>query len=151
MLQTASIGIFNRQKARKVPLPWLRRLAKAALPLCLEAAKPGPLCVLTRLEEIEISLITDKEIARVHGEFLNDPTPTDVITFHHGEILISADTAARQARENKQPFHHETGLYIIHGMLHLAGWDDHDRKEARQMARVQQGILDEILKQRPAR
>ncbi|MBL9130590.1 MAG: rRNA maturation RNase YbeY [Verrucomicrobiaceae bacterium] len=145
MLLTAAISIYNRQKARKVPLPWLRRVAKAAFPHCLDAQKPGPECVLSRLEEIEISLVTDKAIARVHGEFLDDPTPTDVITFHHGEILISAETAARQAKENGQPFHHELALYIIHGLLHLAGWDDHDKKEARQMAKTQQRILDEAL------
>lgn len=146
MLLTASIGIYNRQKARKVPLPWLRRIAKAAFPLCLDAQKPGPDAVLSRLEEVEIVLVSDKQIARVHGEFLGDPTPTDVITFHHGEILISTETAARQAKENEQPFHHEVALYIIHGLLHLAGWHDHDKKEARAMARTQETILQQALK-----
>lgn len=145
MLLTASIGIHNRQKAHKVPLPWLRRVAKAACPHCLDAEKPGPENVLRSLEEIEVSLISDAEIARVHGEFLQDPTPTDVITFHHGEILISTETAARQAVEHGQTFDHELALYIVHGLLHLAGWDDHDPAEARAMAETQQRILTAAL------
>ena len=52
--------------------------------------------VLPQLSSVEVSLIGDEEIARVHSEFLEDPTPTDVITFHHGEILISVDTAERE-------------------------------------------------------
>jgi probable rRNA maturation factor len=94
---------------------------------------------------VEISIVSDKEIARVHGEFLDDPTPTDVITFHHGEIIISADTAERQGREHKHPFDHELALYLIHGLLHLAGWDDHEKTEAREMAKRQQSILRNAL------
>lgn len=145
MLLTASIGIHNRQKAHKVPLPWLRRVAKAAFPHCLDAEKPGPENVLRSLEEIEVSLISDDEIARVHEEFLQDPTPTDVITFHHGEILISTETAVRQAVEHGQTFDHELALYIVHGLLHLAGWDDHEPSEARAMAETQQRILATAL------
>lgn len=145
MILTASIGIYNRQKAHKTPLPWLRRIAKAAFPLCLEAEKEGPENVLRSLEEVEISLVSDSEIARVHGEFLQDPTPTDVITFHHGEILISTETAARQAVEHGQTFDHEIALYLVHGLLHLAGWDDHEPNEAREMAQTQERILATAL------
>jgi probable rRNA maturation factor len=95
---------------------------------------------------VEVSIVSDKEIARVHGEFLDDPTPTDVITFHHGEILISADTADRQGREHAQPFDHEIALYLVHGLLHLAGWDDHEKKDAREMALRQSAILRDALK-----
>mgnify|MGYP000738786712 CR=1 FL=1 len=85
--------LYNRQKATAVPLPWLRRAVKAAVPGCLAQGKEREDAVLATLEEVEITFVDDAEIARVHGEFLDDPTPTDVITFHHGEILISADTA----------------------------------------------------------
>lgn len=122
----------------------LRQLAETALPRCLAVAKTSA-AVLHQLEAIEITLVTDAEIAHVHGEFLNDPTPTDVITFHHGEILISIETAARQAAEygQNQPVAREIALYLIHGLLHLAGWDDHAPAEAAEMAGLQESILQE--------
>ena len=138
------LRIYNRQKVHALPLPWLRRIGKAALPACLEAAK-SPEAPLVSLPEIEITIVDDADIARVHGDFLDDPTPTDVITFHHGEILISADTALRQGREHEQSLDHETALYLVHGLLHLAGWDDHEETEARDMARLQEGILRDAL------
>lgn len=104
-----------------------------------------PNCSLRSCSEIEISLINDAEIARVHGEFLNDPTPTDVITFHHGEILISAETALRQSAEHGFSLDQELGLYAIHGLLHLAGWEDHEPNEAASMALIQERILQDCL------
>ncbi len=138
------LRIYNRQKVHALSLPWLRRIGKAALPACLAAAK-SPEAPLVSLPEIEITIVDDADIARVHGDFLDDPTPTDVITFHHGEILISADTALRQGREHEQSLDHETALYLVHGLLHLAGWDDHEETEARDMARLQEGILRDAL------
>lgn len=138
------LRIYNRQKAYPIPLPWLRRIGKAALPACLAAVK-SPDAPLVLLPEIEITIVDDADIARVHGDFLDDPTPTDVITFHHGEILISADTALRQGREHGQSLDHETALYLVHGLLHLAGWDDHEESDARAMARLQEGILRDAL------
>lgn len=87
--------------------------AGTALPDCLAAAL-GADAPLHTLEEIEISLISDDAIAQVHGDFLADPTPTDVITFHHGEILVSLDTARREAPQHGETFARETLLYIIH-------------------------------------
>jgi probable rRNA maturation factor len=137
------LALFNRQKTQAVPLPWLRRIAKNALPACLAAAKPREDSVLSSLPEVEITYVSDAEIARVHGEFLDDASPTDVITFHHGEILISAETAARQAIDHGQTLDHELALYLIHGLLHLAGWHDEDPEEAAEMACTQETILQQ--------
>lgn len=138
------LRIYNRQKAHRIPLPWLRAVGKAALPGCLDALK-SPEAPLPSLPEIEITIVDDADIARVHGDFLDDPTPTDVITFHHGEILISADTALRQGTENGQPLDHEVALYLVHGLMHLAGWDDHGEAEAAEMARRQEAVLKGAL------
>ncbi len=139
------LSIYNRQRKRAIPLPWLRKVGAAAMPACLAALKSSG-APLASLSEIEVSIVSDKEIARVHGEFLDDPTPTDVITFHHGEILISADTAERQGREHNHPFDHEVALYLVHGLMHLAGWDDHESNEAREMAKRQEMILRDALR-----
>jgi probable rRNA maturation factor len=78
---------------------------------------------------------------------LDDPTPTDVITFHHGEILVSADTAVRQGAEHGQTFDQELALYLIHGLMHLGGWDDHEEAEAKEMAQKQERILMQVTAQ----
>lgn len=138
------LGIYNRQHRHKIPLPWLRKIGAVAMPACVAAIRSSD-APLAGMPLIEVSIVSDKEIARVHGEFLDDPTPTDVITFHHGEIIISADTAERQGKDHKHPFDHEVALYLIHGLLHLAGWDDHEKKEAREMAKRQAAILKDAL------
>ena len=133
------LHLHNHQRKHKPRLRWLKQIATAALPAC-EAAAKSPDAPLLHLEEIEISLISDDEISRVHAEFLDDPTPTDVITFHHGEILISADTALRQGGDHGQSLDSELALYLIHGLMHLGGWDDHEPAEAAEMAKIQEGI-----------
>jgi len=140
----AKLFLYNRQKTHRPDLPWLRRILKAALPHCLAAAK-SPEAPLHELEEIEFTIVSDDDIAAVHAEFLDDPTPTDVITFHHGEILVSADTALRQGTEHGQPLNPELALYMIHGLMHLGGWDDHDADEAAEMTEKQSTILHQLL------
>jgi len=138
------LHLHNHQRRHKLDLRWLKKVAQAALPGCLDAAKSAD-APLHELEEIEISLISDDEIGRVHGEFLDDPTPTDVITFHHGEILISTDTAERQGQDHGQSLADETALYVIHGLMHLGGWDDQEPEEAAEMAKTQEGIWKKAL------
>ena len=99
---------------------------------------------LPQLDVLEISIVDDEQIADVHGRFLDDPTPTDVITFPHGEILVSADTAQRQAREFATEPMAELALYGIHGMLHLAGFDDKKEADAKKMAARQQELLEQF-------
>ncbi|CAN5821816.1 hypothetical protein BH11VER1_BH11VER1_35220 [soil metagenome] len=134
------LSFYNRQRRQRSSLKLWRKIAERALPDCLAAAKSDQ-SPLKQLEEVEITFVTDRVIARVHADFLADPTPTDVITFHHGEILISLDTAARQSAEYGQPYEHEAALYIIHGLLHLGDWDDHDPAEAAEMKTLQERIL----------
>lgn len=92
-------------------------------------------------EEFEITLLDDVEMARVHGEFLSDPTTTDVITFQHGELLIGVEVAERQARDYETSANREIALYGIHGMLHLAGFDDRVPADAQIMAVRQEELL----------
>ena len=137
------LSLYNRQKQHRANLPWLRKVIKSALPLC-QAKATCPEAPLMHLLEIEFSIVSDTEIARIHAEFLDDPSPTDVITFHHGEILVSADTALRQGCEHGQPLDLELALYLIHGLMHLAGWDDHEPDEAAKMAQLQNEVLEQV-------
>jgi probable rRNA maturation factor len=138
-----TLRLYNRQTLHRPDLPWLRRIIKAALPACQEALVNAE-APLAKLDLVEITIVSDTDIGLVHGEFMNDPTPTDVITFHHGEILVSADTALRQGAEHGNDLDRELALYMIHGLLHLAGWDDHDPREAAMMAERQGSILAKV-------
>ena len=100
--------------------------------------------------ELSVVFLTDAALAQLHAEFLDDPTITDVITFEGeswpglpagdgsaGEICVSVDTAARYARENHRDFSTELTLYLVHGWLHLAGYDDLVPAKKRVMRRAE--------------
>ncbi|MEC9475421.1 MAG: rRNA maturation RNase YbeY [Planctomycetota bacterium] len=99
---------------------------------------------------VGICFVDDERIAQLHGEFMDDPTATDVITFPleetiaelvDGEIVISTDTALKQASEHNFGPLREVHLYVVHGLLHLLGHDDLDPQEAEQMRRLQEAHL----------
>ena len=139
-MKLPKLTLYNHQRGHKTSVRWIQKIARDALPDAMKAAKAADAPLLV-LPEIEVSVVSDDEIARVHGDFLGDPTPTDVITFHHGEILVSADTAAVQGAEHGQDIDTELALYVIHGLMHLAGWEDDDPAEQQAMHRVQDEIL----------
>ncbi len=133
----------NRQRAVKVDLPKIRRIVEVALPMCLEKPRKKGLELPS---EVEITLLGEAAIAKVHGEFLEDPTPTDVITFEHGEILIGVPIAAANAKKFRHPADHEVALCAIHGLLHLLGYDDLSKKERVIMHARQEEILKAALR-----
>jgi probable rRNA maturation factor len=81
---------------------------------------------------ISIAIVDDPTIAKLHQEFLDDPEPTDVLSFVlerseqslEGEVVASADTARTCAPKYKTTPEEELLLYVIHGTLHLVGYDD---------------------------
>jgi probable rRNA maturation factor len=81
--------------------------------------------------ELSLVFLTDPALAKIHADFMDDPTATDVITFEGeraaglaGEICVSADTARTYAKAHGRDFAAELTLYVVHGWLHLAGYDD---------------------------
>lgn len=134
------VVLSNRQRAVRIDLSQLQDFAEFALIECLklQKRKSGS---LADLPEVNVVLVSDGRIAEIHGRFMNDRTPTDVITFDHGEIVISAQTAKRQAREFGTSLEHELRLYLVHGLLHLSGFDDRTPKGAAEMSRVQERVV----------
>jgi probable rRNA maturation factor len=128
--------------ARSVPYDreLLERITAAALPHCLAFAKKNS-AELTALPSVEISILGSRAMAKVHRDFLNIPGATDVITFPYGEILVCAHIAAARAPEFGHSTTQELALYIIHGLLHLSGFDDLTPSDAKKMAVTQQKIL----------
>lgn len=91
-----------------------------------------------------MSLVTPGDSARVHGEFFNDPTPTDVMTFMHGEIIICPQVANQQRSMEKLGLHDEILTYLIHGLLHLCGLDDQKDGDFIKMAATQKAIREKV-------
>lgn len=133
------IEIFDHTESSVVRLDWLTEKATLAVPKCLASTGSEP-PVLPELRGVEISLVDDKTISQVHADFLDDPTPTDVITFHHGEILISTDTAQREGPANGNSTEEELLLYLIHGLLHLNGHTDLVEPDCETMHAIQNEI-----------
>ena len=100
---------------------------------------------LRKLSEVFIWLISDRRMTLLHRKFLGQSGPTDVMTFQHGEIFISVDTARRHARAFGNSLLRELKLYIVHGLLHLHGFDDQTPAEARKMKKAQEKILRSAL------
>lgn len=99
--------------------------------------------------EVEVSLVTDEKIAGVHVEFMGIEGATDVITFHHGEILVSVDTARLRAAEFGHSDDKELALYIAHGLIHLHGYDNHTPEETETMRLLQEQVLSECWSDHP--
>jgi len=142
-MPTLSLEINNQSSALAAP-----EEAAIALFETLHASGQFPITE----GELSIAFVGDVEIAQVHADFMGDPTPTDVITFSAdeamesaGEIIVSVDHARSRAEELGEPFSRELSLYLVHGWLHLAGYDDRneaDRAEMRKAEQIALGLLD---------
>ena len=142
----ALLEVYNNQEEEFISddlLEKFSRLGNIAVPLALENPSNGG-GVLNQIEQVEISIVSDEVIAQVHVDFMDIPGATDVITFAHGEIVISAETARSYGEEYGNSFERELMLYIIHGLLHLAGHEDEDPLERESMEKIQLLILEQV-------
>jgi len=134
-----SLELFNRQRKKRLDLEEFRAFAEPALAKVSELRTPA-----TLPEEINVIFVSDARIAGMHREFLSVDGPTDVITFRHGEIVISVETAQRQAEKFSTCLRRELRVYFVHGLLHLAGLDDLTDAGFEAMAETQEQIVNEI-------
>lgn len=136
------ISVVDHQQAVEVPEDWLEVLEKVLrFAWEAQAAAKGAATAPDGVGELDVSLLDDSVMGEVHGRFMDDPTPTDVITFEHGEILIGVETAVRQAAEHGEPLLRELARYAIHGVLHLWGHDDLVEEDRAVMEREQERIV----------
>jgi probable rRNA maturation factor len=141
-VQPAVPEITLRNLQRKVPVNVvdLEKFGRQALKLCLRLPRKKK-TDLSELREISVLIVSDRRMVSLHRQFRNESGPTDVITFQHGEIVISAETARRNAKRFGNAFVRELRLYVVHGLLHLHGFDDRDETNARKMEIVERRIL----------
>jgi probable rRNA maturation factor len=140
LAEIPEVTVRNLQRGIRIDAKSLEKFTNRALPLCLGLRK-GKATDLTKLPEIFVLIISDRRMASLHRQFLNEIGPTDVITFSHGEIFISAETARRHARQFGNSLTGELQLYIVHGLLHLHGFDDRDKAGSRKMKAIQGRVL----------
>src|SRR5262249_22206221 len=101
----------------------------------------------SRLRELSVALVGEREMVRLHRKFMGIAGPTDVLSFdldgdgREGELIICVPVARRQARVHGTKAAHEALLYALHGMLHLSGMDDRTARESKAMHRVEDAIL----------
>lgn len=139
------LNVSNKQEALQIT-PELESLFKRILEATLKAEGEG--------EEVEISLVlvNDKQIQDLNHDYRNINQPTDVLSFALretsedeldfitedqwllGDIVISVETAQRQAKEYGHSLERELGFLIVHGCLHLLGYD-HETEEGRSIMR----------------
>jgi probable rRNA maturation factor len=149
---SGSLLITNRQRAIPLNTRLLRTLTKSLLE------------DLLRLEEFNLAIYTVRgpEMAELNKNFLQHEGSTDVITFDygeaptldarpstlllHGEIFISIDDAKAQARKFRTSWQSELARYVIHGVLHLRGFDDIRPADRRKMKREENRLLKEIAR-----
>ena len=130
--------LFNLQDQVSLDIDYIREALKRAIPQCVEhTLTESP---LVDLEQLEVSIVSGAELSGVHEKFLDDPTATDVITFDHGEIIVSADMAQEKASGLGHSTEFELLLYVIHGLLHLGGYNDKSDREFEEMSAVQERI-----------
>ena len=134
------ITVRNLQRKIAVDVVGLESFAVKAAELCLHLPRKKK-ADLRKLPEVSILIVSDRKIAALHRQFMNEPGPTDVITFQHGEIFISAETARHNARRFGNALGRELRLCLVHGLLHLHGFDDRDETGARKMELTQRKIL----------
>lgn len=103
--------------------------------------------------ELSIAFVNDSTLAQLHHQFMDNPAPTDVMTFPGdteedlaGEICVSVDRAKEVSAALEEPFERELALYLIHGWLHLAGFDDRQESDRQAMRQAERKALDALAK-----
>src|ERR1044072_3422750 len=137
-----ALDVSVRNLQRKIPVNTaeLESFVAAAVRCCLRLPRRQA-TELSKLRGVFVWLISDQRMASLHRKFMHQRGPTDVLTFQHGEIFISVETAKRHARAFRNSLANELCLYIAHGLLHLNGFDDRTPAAARKMKAMQKRIV----------
>lgn len=136
------VKIANQQEA--VPIDFARLKETARVVLEEEKIKDA---------QISLAFVDNQTIHRLNKQFLNHDEPTDVLSFPlsapnartlEGEIVIGAEVAKEQAEERGHDVGAELALYVIHGLLHLCGYDDHEPDDIGRMRESERYLLREL-------
>ena len=140
---SSKLEIINLQKFHRVNKNKIKELVKAVLKA--EASDA----------EINVVLVDNKKIKEMNNAFLGHNYATDVLSFAYekeekqkdnvtGEIIISVEMAAGIARRQERPVDGELALYLTHGLLHLLGYNDKKKADAKKMHQREHVLLTNL-------
>jgi probable rRNA maturation factor len=101
-------------------------------------------------KEVSIALVDNQYIKELNQKFRSKDEVTDVLSFPQedeellGDIIISIPRAQDQAEEYNHSLAREIGFLIVHGMLHLNGYDHHDPAQKKVMRQAEENILNQL-------
>jgi probable rRNA maturation factor len=135
------IDVTNLQEVVRINRVAIRNIARAALRDMLGC--------------YSVVFVDDRQMREVNQKYLGRADTTDVIAFPFkeapltkddcaGEIIVSAELAAAEARRRETGVEAELALYVVHGALHLAGFDDTSPRKAAEMHQREKEILAEL-------
>jgi len=138
------IQIYDRQKTVKISKAKVKKIVTQVI--SFENQK---------CHEVAVHFVSVKEICKLHQTFFNDPSQTDCISLplddsseiHYrllGEIFVCAETAVQYAASHNSDLHSELTLYIVHGLLHLMGYDDIKTKDRAAMRAAEKRHMEEL-------
>jgi len=145
------VDIVRRVRGRKLPLRRIQRTAERILDFVEQSER-----------ELSLALVDDATIAKLNKKYRHKPKATDVLSFQVespanggpgllGDVVISIDRAREQAKAGGWTLNQEIDRLLIHGILHLLGYD-HERspKDARVMRALEKKISHAICGKRGA-
>jgi probable rRNA maturation factor len=140
----AGVTVTNRQRRLKVNIRWLAEIARHSLDLVDDTRS-----------ELSVVLVNDTVMAELNEKYHKTSGPTDILTFDYGEgqgeLIISVECAVRQARRFRTTLRRELALYVVHGILHLHGYNDLTPTQRRRMRAVERRLLEGLkVPTRPA-
>ena len=137
-----TVNISSSQTALRVP-----RKKITALVEFVASAESAP------LDEVDIAIVASRRIAALNRRYLQHAGATDVLSFDLSvpgggiiaQVIVCGDVAVRQARARRVGPQRELMLYIVHGLLHVMGYDDTTPQAAEKMRIRQEELLEAFL------
>ena len=135
------VELVDRQTIIEIDAERIQRVARSIL------QRHGP-----QRTQLSIAVVDDPTIHELNRRYLEHDYPTDVLSFVlesdeqflDGEVIVSAETAQREAPAYRNTPQDELLLYVIHGVLHLVGFDDQTLEQRRRMEEEQRRVLAEV-------
>lgn len=100
---------------------------------------------LKQLQEISLVIVGDARMKALNKKYRGENRITDVLAFDYGEIIICLPQARRQAKELGHSLKEELKTLLIHGILHLAGYNDETKKDHSKMIKKQEEIWQRLI------
>ena len=142
----SSLSVQDHECTRKLNLPLLRQIVRVLLTQIAGETK----------FHLQIHIVDSEQIARLNETYVRHPGVTDVITFDYtesaeeglsGEIFVCLPVAVSQARRFRTTWPSELVRYIVHGVLHLLGHNDHRHEARRRMKAAEDALVRRLARQ----